>query len=134
MLARLRALSQARHDFAFETTLAGRTFLPWVARLRSAGYHVHLAFLSLPSPDLAVARVSERVRQGGHDVPAEVVRRRFVVGLRNFFTRYESSVDSWQLFDNSQSSGPRLIAARAPGEAQRTWDVEGWESLVEQSR
>ena len=134
MLARLRALSVGRQDFAFETTLAGRTLLPWVERLRSSGYHVHLAFLSLPSPELALARVADRVRQGGHDVPPEIVRRRFVLGLRHFFTRYERRVDSWQLFDNSLSSGPRLIAARSAGQEQRTLDAEAWNTLVEQSR
>lgn len=77
MLARLRVLAQARTDFAFETTLASRTFVPWFGRLRDSGYRVHLAFVSLPSADLAVARVAERVRQGGHDVHESVIRRRF---------------------------------------------------------
>jgi hypothetical protein len=58
---------------------------PWLAALRATGYRAHLAFLSLPDPDLAVARVAERVRQGGHDVPEHVVRRRFITGLKNFF-------------------------------------------------
>jgi predicted ABC-type ATPase len=89
MLARLRALSLARQNFAFETTLAGRTLVPWIERLRRSGCHVHMAFLSLPTPELALARVAERVRQGGHDVPREVVRRRFVAGLRSFFSLYE---------------------------------------------
>ena len=134
MLSRLRALSLARRDFAFETTLSGRSLLTWIERLRGSGYHVHMAFLSLPSPDLALARVAERVRQGGHDVPREVVRRRFVTGLRNFFSLYEGRVDSWQLFDNSLPAGPRLIAARPRGEVPRVLDVEAWDILKEQSR
>lgn len=134
MLGRLRALSLAGKDFAFETTLASRSLAPWVERLRAAGYHVHVTFLSLPSPELALARVAERVRQGGHDVPEEVVRRRFVVGLRNFFARYPPIVDSWQVFDNSLPSGPRLVAARLAGEERRILDIEAWNTLVEQSR
>lgn len=134
MLERLRALSLARRDFAFETTLAGRSLLPWIERLRRSGYHVHMVFLSLPSPELALARVAERVRQGGHDVPGDVIRRRFVTGVRNFFSLYESRVDTWQLFDNSFPSGPRLIATRSEGEAPRVYDAEAWDVLMEWSR
>src|SRR5688572_21351805 len=68
MLARMRTLAAARADFAFETTLASRSFAPRLAAMKRDGYEVHLAFLSLPSPDLAVARVAERVAMGGHDV------------------------------------------------------------------
>ena len=134
MLERLRALSVARRDFAFETTLAGRSLLPWIERLRRSGYHVHMAFLSLPNPELALARVAERVRRGGHDVPGEVIRRRFVAGVRNFVSLYESRVDDWQVFDNSLPSGPRLIATRSEGEAPRVLDAEAWEVLMEWSR
>jgi predicted ABC-type ATPase len=80
MLERLRFLARERRDFAFETTLAGRGHAPWLQDLRAAGYRAHLIFLALPAADLAVARVAERVRQGGHDVPEAVVRRRFVAG------------------------------------------------------
>jgi predicted ABC-type ATPase len=65
MLARLRALAEARADFAFETTLASRSFAPWLARLRASGYRVHLAFLSLPHADLAVARWRSGYAKGG---------------------------------------------------------------------
>ncbi len=107
MLARMRALARARRDFAFETTLASRSFVPWLASLRASGYRVHLAFLSLSGPDLAVARVAERVRQGGHDIPEPVVRRRFASGLKNFFSLYQALADTWQMFDNSAADGPR---------------------------
>src|SRR5690606_37057375 len=81
MLERLRFLAARRQDFAFDTTLAGRGHARWLRELRSTGYRAHLIFLSLPSADLAVARVAERVRQGGHHVPDDVVRRRFGAGL-----------------------------------------------------
>lgn len=131
MLARLRTLAAARMSFAFETTLASRNFAPWLRTLRGQGFRVHLAFLSLPSADLAVARVAERVRQGGHDVPEDVIRRRFVAGLSNFFSLFESVADSWQMFDNSEASGPRPIASRRPGAPAVIDDVGAWQRLVE---
>ena len=97
-------------SFAFETTLAGRNYARWIPQWRAAGYHVKLIFLSLPTADLAAARVATRVVQGGHDVPETVVRRRFDVGLRNFETLYQGLVNSWVLYDNSGPT-PRLLAA-----------------------
>lgn len=75
MLERLRFLASERRDFAFETTLAGRGYARWLKELRTSGYRAHLIFLSPPNAGLAVARVRERVKQGGHDVLEEVVRR-----------------------------------------------------------
>jgi predicted ABC-type ATPase len=134
MLARIRALARARQDFAFETTLASRTFAPWLASLRVSGYHVHLAFLSLSGPDLAVARVAERVRQGGHDVPEPVVRRRFASGLKNFFSLYQTVADTWQMFDNSAVDGPRLLATGRAGRPPRVLDAETWAHVQETQR
>jgi predicted ABC-type ATPase len=131
MLARMKALAEARQDFAFETTLASRSFAPWLVGLRRSGYRAHLAFLSLSSSDLAVARVAERVRQGGHDVPQAVVRRRFAAGLRNFFTLYVTVVDSWRMFDNSAATGPRLIAFAATRQPANVVDVATWNALQE---
>jgi predicted ABC-type ATPase len=93
MLRRLHALAAARETFAFETTLASRNFAPWLRSLKSQGFRVHVTFLSLPTPDLAVARVAERVRQGGHDVPETVIRRRFAAGLTSLFTLFEPVAD-----------------------------------------
>jgi predicted ABC-type ATPase len=134
MLYRLRTLATARDSFAFETTLATRSFARWLRMLRNQGYRVHLTFLALPSADLALARVAERVRQGGHAVPEEVVRRRFHRGLANFFDLYEPIVDSWQLFDNSGLSGPRLIACRQFGVPEQIYDAQAWQDLKEIGR
>ena len=76
MLARVRALAGQRVSFGFETTLASRSFAPWIATLKRAGYEVHLVFLALPAAEVAVRRVAERVRMGGHSVPETTVRRR----------------------------------------------------------
>jgi len=99
----------ARHaaegrSFAFETTLAGLTYVRMIARWRAAGYTVKLIFLSLGSPEEAIARVAMRVSQGGHNVPTETIRRRFAAGLRNFQDVYRHSVDYWQWFDNSDAA------------------------------
>jgi len=98
-------------DFAFETTLSGKSYVNLLRELKAKGYRLHLFFLWIPSPELAIARIKERVREGGHSVPAEDVRRRFGRGIRNFFQLYESLVDSWMLFDNSKAK-PVLIARR----------------------
>lgn len=95
-------------SFAFETTLAGRGYLHRIHNWRTAGYKVSLYFMMLDSPELAIARVAERVRQGGHDVPEPVIRRRYAAGIRNFREVYRSRVDDWMLFDNSREE-PLLI-------------------------
>ncbi|MBI2920882.1 MAG: AAA family ATPase [Planctomycetes bacterium] len=101
MLAEIRRRARAGTSFAFETTLAGRNYRPWIPRWQEAGYHIMLIFLSLPSPELAIARVRTRVATGGHGVPEQVIRRRFGAGLRNFHDIYRQLVDAWVLYDNS---------------------------------
>lgn len=101
MLEEIEEHFRQRANFAFETTLAGRTYAHWIPDWQREGYHVKLFFLSLPSPEMAIARVAERVRQGGHDVPEEVIRRRFAAGRTNFDDLYRGMVDAWALYDNS---------------------------------
>jgi predicted ABC-type ATPase len=109
MLSRIESLARQRIDFGFETTLAGRGWLPLLQDLRQRGYRLNMFFLWLPSPDLAVQRVVERVQAGGHSVPEEVIRRRFKRGIRNFFEIYEPFLDGWLLLDNS-ALPPDLVA------------------------
>jgi len=101
-------------DFAFETTLSGKSYAGLFSTLKSKDYALHLFFLWIPSPELAIARIKDRVADGGHYVPAEDVRRRFVRGLHNLFTIYEPLLDSWMLFDNSNIR-PVLIAKKRNG-------------------
>ncbi len=101
MLQELERHFAARQSFAFETTLSGRGYLRQIDLWRTAGYKVKLIFLQLDTPEEAIARVAQRVRQGGHDVPEVVIRRRFVAGQRNFMGLYASRVDAWVLYDNS---------------------------------
>lgn len=111
MLSTIRRKVGRRESFAFETTLAGRTYATRISEWRKLGYQVKLIFLSLPSADVAVARVASRVALGGHSVPKDVIRRRFDAGLKNFHNIYTKLVNSWVLYDNS-GDAPILIAAQ----------------------
>ena len=109
MLQRIQELASAGRSFAFETTLASRTFAPWLRECKHAGYRIDLVFLWLSSTDVAVERVAERVSRGGHDIPEETIRRRYQRGLSNFFSLYQPLADSWQMFDNGRQA-LRLVA------------------------
>ena len=107
MLSRILACVERGESFAFETTLADRGYARRIPQWRSVGYHVSLWFLALPSPDVAVSRVEQRVRQGGHSVPEAVIRRRFTAGRANF-DQLKSVVDAWTLYDSS-GNAPQLL-------------------------
>ncbi|MBM2833850.1 MAG: hypothetical protein HW406_1011 [Candidatus Brocadiaceae bacterium] len=109
MLERIHYLAKKRVNFSFETTLASKTFAPWITELRKTGYVFHLVFLWLPSGEFAINRVAERVRMGGHNVPEDTIRRRYHAGLRNFFNLYHPLADSWVFYNNSVAK-PTLIA------------------------
>jgi predicted ABC-type ATPase len=130
MLTRMRYLASQRENFAFETTLASRTFAPWLAKLKAEGYLFHLIFLRLEDADLAVSRVNERVRMGGHFVPEETVRRRYESGLKNFFMLYKKLADSWQMYDNSMMGCFDLIASNMNNKID-VHKPEIWHKLVE---
>jgi predicted ABC-type ATPase len=109
MLEHLRELAAARRGFAFETTLAARTYARWLRELRLDGYVVHLFYYWLDSADLAITRVADRVKSGGHHVPDDTIRRRYSRSVRNFLELYRPVVTTWQVYDNS-NGGSRLIA------------------------
>ena len=125
LCTRLRELTERRVSFAFETTLASRTFAPWLRDLKASGYEIQMLFLWLPSAEFALDRVADRVRAGGHDVPAETVRRRYRAGLRNFLSLYEPLVSAWRLYDSSGLK-PALIAERLAPQALRVYDEAVW--------
>lgn len=104
MLERIREEVAAGRSFAFETTLANRSYARSIREWQAAGYHVALWFLALSSVEAALARVAQRVLQGGHNIPEEVVRRRFVAGRANFDSIYMGLVDAWVLYDNSETA------------------------------
>jgi len=115
MLEEIQRLADSGRDFGFETTLSGRTYISLLGELAQRGYAMHLFFLWLPSTRFALSRIRNRVRKGGHDVPVQIVRRRFERSIHNFFVQYRAIVHSWILFDNS-GTVPNVIAAMRDGE------------------
>lgn len=101
MLAQIEHHFQKRENFAFETTLSGRAYLRAISRWKKAGYRVTVVFLKLSSVQEAIARVRQRVLQGGHDIPDDVIARRFEAGFANFENLYKNQADAWALYDNS---------------------------------
>lgn len=126
MLDRLKELAANRENFAFETTLASRSFAPWLKTLAETGYRFHLVFLWLPTADMAVGRVANRVKMGGHDVPEETIRRRYAAGLRNFHCLYRPISTSWRVYDNSEDRKPRLIARGGGSDVDLIADAQTW--------
>ena len=110
MLLRIRELTVAGRTFGFESALAGKSYASLFRHLHHRGYRIDLIYLWLPNPELAIKRVQDRVRQGGHDIPEADIRRRFTRGLQNLFHLYRSLTDSWTLLDNS-GRAPRTIAS-----------------------
>lgn len=108
MLEEITRHAAEGRSFAFETTLSGLAYAPKIDRWRVDGYTVKLIFLSLSTAEEAIARVAMRVRQGGHNIPTDTIRRRFESGLIHFRETYRSRVDFWQLFDNSGDT-PQLL-------------------------
>lgn len=100
MLEQMETYAARGESFAFETTLSGMTYRRRIRQWRNLGYHVSLFFLFLPDVETAIARVATRVRQGGHDIPEHVIRRRFAAGLRNL-EAYRAEVNAWALYDNA---------------------------------
>lgn len=114
MLAEIDLCVRRGDSFAFETTLSGLGYLRHVDKWRAQGYRVSLFFLSLPDVETAIDRVASRVRQGGHDIPEPVIRRRFLAGLENFKLHYQHTVDEWALYDNEGSEPDMLEWGEKP--------------------
>lgn len=111
MLKRIHSLAEKNVNFAFETTLSTRSFAHWMPGLKKKGYQFALVFLWLKDVELAVSRVRERVRLGGHSVPEETIRRRYSAGIKNFFNLYQPLLDHWKFYDNSNLNHLSLIAS-----------------------
>ena len=90
-------------SFALETTLSGKGYARKIPLWRKRGYHVKLVFLELPDVEIAIARVAQRVSQGGHNIPETTIRRRYDAGIYNFHQTYKSLVDVWLHFDNADN-------------------------------
>jgi predicted ABC-type ATPase len=114
LLERIKEFAAEKKDFGFETTLAGKSYVNLLRRMKERGYAIHCYFLWLPSVEMAIARVAHRVSEGGHNIPEAVIRRRYKLGIKNFFTLYRPLFDGWRLYNNSMMN-PRMIALEELG-------------------
>ena len=115
MLHRIEDLLAKDETFAIETTLATKSYINLVRRAQAKGYQVNVLFFWLRTPELALQRIAERVASGGHNIPEDIVRRRYVAGISNLFRIFIPEVDFWNIYDNSQK--PRIQIALGGREA-----------------
>ena len=134
MLDRLENLAAQRQDFAFETTLAARSYVRRIANWRGQGYCFQLYYFWLPSADLAVQRVADRVQQGGHNVEEETVRHRYRQSLRNLFDLYMPLADVWSVYNNEQQGLPQLVARGSGDRKEIIADARVWELVQETTK
>ena len=122
--------AEARHEsFATETTLASKTLASRARRLQRQGYFFHLVYIWSPSPDFSVGRVARRVQLGGHNIPEETIRRRWLAGLKNFFSLYQPIADEWDVIDNTDGTSPRLIATGRRDGSTGVVDADTWDIM-----
>jgi predicted ABC-type ATPase len=122
---------QARQDFAFETTLAGRSYLKLIKRLRATGWRVELIYLALPNVEMSRLRVAERVAHGGHHIPLSDIQRRFPRSLRNLLSEFSFVVDFTQCFMNDGSSPQPVFEQQ--GETREILNPELFEQLTQEA-
>lgn len=127
MLKRIKKLLESGENFAFETTLSTRSYVQFIDRAKEMGYQVTCLFFWLNSEELAISRVKTRVREGGHHIPEDVIRRRYKSGLRNFFNLFLNKVDNW-LFVNNSGDDYEIVAEGALNE-ETINNVKQWKEL-----
>ncbi len=128
MLEWMKDLADQRRDFAFETTLAARTYVPWLKEMKSNGYQVLLYYTWLASSDVAIDRVALRVQSGGHHIPDEDVKRRYGRSVRNFLELYRPLADEWEVVDNTL--GERRLIAIGSGDQYEYESEAAWNDFV----
>lgn len=116
MLKRIDTLLKEKKSFSIETTLSTKSYAKLIDRAHDQGFNVQLLFFWLPRPEMAIERVKQRVSEGGHNIPIDVIRRRYTAGIENFFQIYKGQVDSWMLVENY--SVPRIIIASGGKDAE----------------
>ena len=124
MLQRMRELIADSVSFGLESTLAGKSYAPILKACKLTGWRVTILYLWLPRPEDAIERVNHRVREGGHGVPPEVIRRRYFSGASNFLKLYLPLADELEVYDNSFKRA--RIASRREGGVIHIWDAKRW--------
>jgi predicted ABC-type ATPase len=131
MLERIQQLLHEKEDFAFETTLSAKSYVSLIKKARINGYKITLLYLWLTSPRFAKQRVAERVRQGGHNIPDEVVERRYYRGISNLLNLYVPIVDKWMVIDNMNTE-PDIIATGSGNDNKMILNSELWSIFLDQ--
>ena len=129
MLYRLQELISQKVDFAFETTLASRSFVGLINKAREKGYTINLIYYWLDSTQLAIERVKIRVAEGGHHIATDTIIRRYYPGIKNFIHLYKDNVDYWMFIDNSKTL-PELIAEGRMQETDRVNNLQKWNLIT----
>ena len=131
MLQRIDELLALKEDFAIETTLATRSYVGLVKRAQAIGYNVHLLFFCLESPEQAIQRVAQRVKEGGHNVPTDIIRRRFQLGIANLVNLFIPLCDTTHVWNNTKGEA-QLVAKKtaATGELEII-DQNMWNHLLQ---
>ncbi len=127
MLNRIKYLLSKGENFAFETTLATKSYVKFTEKAKALGYYVTLLFFWLSSQELAIQRVITRVKEGGHNIPEDIIRRRYVNGLKNFFNLYKPIVNDWMMIDNSGE--PYQIIAEGVGNNEEVLNEKIWKII-----
>lgn len=130
MLKQLKRLGDFNENFAFESTLASRSFAPWLKDLQTKHrYDVRLVYIWLPSVEINIERVATRHALGGHSIPEETIRRRYRRSIQNLFDLYLPLADRWEVYDNSEQTEPRLMASGIKGAEPAILEHSLWEQL-----
>lgn len=129
MLKRLDYLANLGIDFAFESTLSGRNYLKFLRKCQNLGYTVNIIYFWLQTPELAIERVQRRVESGGHNIPENVIRRRYEKGLKNLIDFYLPLCDTWIIYDNSLFY-PIIVAEKVINEDTIIYINETWNKLI----
>lgn len=129
MLQRISFLMQKKETFAVETTLSTRSYESLIHKAHKAGYQVVLIFFWLSSPEVAKQRVARRVEEGGHNIPEDVIRRRYYAGLKNLFGIYSHIVDRWVIIDNNTC--PSVVVAEMENGINRIHDFDRYQRIME---
>jgi len=128
MLKRLNYFVEHQTDFAFETTLSGLNYLRFLRKCQTQNYQINLIYFWLRSPDLAIARVRQRVASGGHNIPEETIIRRYYRGQKNLIQSYLPLCQTWIIYDNSTFPS-QLVATYNPEQQITLYQAEIWEQI-----
>lgn len=135
MIERLNTLIESDKSFAFETTLSGRMHLKIIEKAKSKGYLVFLIFLWLPSAKIAIKRVKNCVKQGGHNIPVKTIRRRYKSGIKNLVNLYLDKVDEFRVINNfNPERKDSMIAKKLTGHEFEVYNEKIWNKILDHAK